>query len=57
MQNDYIVFIPCGKLKLNHKAKAKDMYIGNYFKSIYDAVIKLFPSDHIYIYYLLNMVF
>lgn len=50
MQNDYIVFIPCGKLKLNHKAKAKDMYIGNYFKSIYDAVIKLFPSDHIYIY-------
>lgn len=50
MQNDYIVFIPCGKRKLTYKTKAKDMYIGSYFKSIYNTASKLFPADRIYIY-------
>lgn len=49
MQNDYLVVIPCGKKKVTYKAKAKDMYIGSYFKLIYNTVSKLFPADYIYI--------
>lgn len=43
-----IVFIGCGKSKLNCKAKAKDMYIGNYFKKTLQFA-RTFNADKIFI--------
>lgn len=48
MEN-YCVFVPCGKRKVNHKAEARNMYIGNYARECYDTANLIYPENHIYI--------
>ncbi len=43
-----IVFIGCRKSKLNCKAKAKDMYTGNYFKKTLQFA-RTFNADKIFV--------
>ena len=44
-----IVIIPCGQKKRNYSCKAKDMYIGAYFKTCLQYARKFCKDDAIYI--------
>lgn len=48
MEN-YCVFVPCGKRKVNHKTEARNMYVGSYFKECYNTANLIYPESRIYI--------
>lgn len=42
-----LVIIPCGSKKRNVRSKAKDLYIGTYFKACLDFAQSLYPDTNI----------
>lgn len=48
MEN-YCVFVPRGKRKVNYKTEVRNMYTGSYFKECYNTAHLIYPENHIYI--------